>query len=502
MRMTAAEMLRRIAATLKTAPMVTAFAIFTAGVILFDRCEVPALLLWIPFAGCCTAALLLHRTATGKAAVCAALFLFGGAVWTLRDSRNPIPQNSSVIMDVEIADVPSERTNGRISVPVRIIGYDDGTGHRTARIRAIMWSDSTLAASFGDIITAFAKLRPFRYPQSGVSKLMMRRGYAGTLFVTAADTLSVQRGAGRRTIHRTAVERFERLDLPEQTLAVARSMGAGDRSLMSPELRQAYARSGVSHILAISGLHIGIVFLLANLLFRPLTLLRHGQIIAATAVLAPVWLYAAAAGFPPSVTRAAVMFSMLQCAKACTASYFSPNIVAATAFVMAAANPDIIFDTAFQLSFAAVAAIVTVGRPLFRLRHINNPLLRFLWDTFIIGIVAFTATAPLICNTFGQISLAGLILNPLVIICAGIIVSFSALWIVFPAASVQPAVEVVLGLTAQLQNRAVEALASCPQLSFEVSLSDGATIFIYVVFAISILIVASLGSGRNKKLLL
>lgn len=494
---TAADILRRSIERLQGVPMLVAAAIFTAGVLVFDHIDINRLLLWPLFAAGCAAAALRPRTAAGKAGICAALFLFGGIVWSIRTDRQTLPGNEPLLVEAEVADIPSERNGGRTSVPVRILAFDDGSGSRTADTRVVMWSDSTLNTAFGDIITAFAEVHPFPDPQSWYPKLMTRRGYAGTMFVTAADTLSVSREAGRRTIHRIAAERFGRLNLSPQAAATAGSMGAGDRSRMTPELREAYALSGVSHILAVSGLHVGIIFLLANILFRPLAILRHGQIIACAAVLVPVWLYAAAAGFPPSVVRAATMFSLFQLAKAFTASYLSLNILAFTAIIMIAADPDTIFDIGFQLSFTAVAAIITVGRPLFRLLHLRNIALRYLWDTFVIGIVAFTATAPLICHSFGRISAAGLILNPLVILCACIIVSVSVLWIAAPLAFMQPAVETVLNLTAGVQNRAVEALASFPQLSFELSLPTGATISIYLILALVLFIMAGLDCDKK-----
>lgn len=143
-------------------------------------------------------------------------------------------------------------------------------------------------------------------------------------------------------------------------------MTAGDRSGITPELRAAYSRSGLSHLLAVSGLHTGIVFALVNLLLWWLPLLRRGHLLRNLLAAACIWIYVAAAGFPPSAVRAAVMFTMLQSALASASEYNGLNALAAAAFGMLLWNPAWLGDISFQLSFAAVAAILAWGVPLCR----------------------------------------------------------------------------------------------------------------------------------------
>lgn len=492
---------RECIARLREVPLVVATTIFMAGILFFDRFEAGAPLLWTLFAAALVfafAAMRSHESAA-VAALCATFFLLGGVAWNIRDLRSDngdIPVDVPLLVDLEVLDVPAERSGGRTFVPVRIAGYDDGSVRRTTKSKAMMWSDSTLRLAFGDRVTAFVPVRRFRDLRSGYARQMDRRGFAGTLFVTASDTVSVERGAGGRTLHRLAVERFARLELEPQVAAVAGSMGAGDRNRMTPELREAYALSGVSHILAVSGLHIGIVFLLATLLLRPLAILRHGQIIADVAVLVPVWLYAAAAGFPPSVLRAAVMFGVLQLSRACTASRSSLSSLAFAAFAMTLFEPETIFDAGFQLSFVAVAAIVTLGQPLYDLTARRRPWVRLLCDTMVTGVIAFLATAPLNMHLFGRISMAGIIVNTFVIMCAYVVVAVSVLWIMVPAGFLQPAVEWVLNFTVGLQNRVVGTTASWRSLVVDAELSEGAVIAVYAVLALAVVVLSVNGKRR------
>lgn len=453
--------------------MVAAVVPFVAGIIVFDRYELWGALFWAMLVvGCCVSAICL-RGRMAEISIFFALFLFGGAVLSLHGDVAAVSDGQAAVVDMEVADVPSVRENGFVSAPVRIAGG-----------KAVVWSDGSFPIAFGDRIRAVASLRGFDSSEgdSQYEKLMRRRGFAGGFFITAADTLAVVHGAGRTSLHAIAAERFARLDLSPAARGAAAAMGVGDRSRLTPQLREAYARSGVSHILAVSGLHIGIIYLLASTLFCLLSFFRYGHIVRYVLVLIPVWLYAAVCGFSPATVRAAVMFTMLQIAMIRSSAYSSPNILAATAFLILTFDPYSLFDISFQLSFTAVAAIVTAGVPLFSFARTRTVAGRFLWNTFVIGVVAFIATAPLISHHFGKLSLAGIIVNPTVIVCAYIIIMMSALWIAAPLPLLQPAVSAVLEFVTGVQNSIVGKIASYEWLNVDVRLSGAATIAVYAVF--------------------
>ena len=487
------------AVRLRRMPMLRAAAVLAAGIFIFDRFLVPRWLLWVLFAVSCGFAAFVPHAHRPRWLVIFTVFVFGGVVAGLHRRPSDVPLGRPVVAVVAVDDVPAVRTDGRVSAPVRILSFDDGSGTRPSRCRAMMWSDGSFDFSFGDRLTLLTELRPFREERTAYFNLMTRRGFAGTLFAVSADTLAVSHDDARRSVHAAAVERFSRLKLHPSVAAVAGAMSTGDRSRMTPELREAYSRSGVSHILAVSGLHIGIVFLLANALCRLLTLFRHGQIAACAAVLIPVWLYAAACGFPPSVIRAAVMFTLLQLSAAASSEYFPMNTLPAAAFIMLTFDPDALFDISFQLSFAAVAAIVTVGKPLFRLADRRTLAGRFLWDTFVIGVLSFAAAAPLVSHTFGRLSLAGVLVNPVVLLCAYVIVAVSVLWVCVPLPFVQPAAEWILDLVAGLQNTIVERLAAYEWLSFDFRLPTAAVVAVYAVMVLSVPLVWGLEEPMSER---
>lgn len=165
-------------------------------------------------------------------------------------------------------------------------------------------------------------------------------------------------------------------------------------------------------MLAVSGLHVGMVFLYVNLLLGALALLHRGHLLRNAAAIAVIWLFAAAAGLSPGTIRAAVMFTALQLALATTSRYAGVNILSAAAFGMLLWRPSYLFHVGFQLSFLSVAAILLWGIPLYRRLRTPWRAANAAVGMLVVGAVASTATAPLVSYCFGQIPLVGLAVNP------------------------------------------------------------------------------------------
>ena len=244
--------------------------------------------------------------------------------------------------------------------------------------------------------------------------------------------------------------------------AVCRAMVTGDRSGITQELRTVYSRSGLSHLLAVSGLHTGIVFALVNLMLWWLPLLHRGHLVRNLLATVCIWLFVAAAGFSPSAVRAAVMCTMLQFALASASEYVALNALAAAGFGMLLWNPAWLGDISFQLSFIAVAAILAWGVPLCRLLHTRRRALNLLTDALVISLVAGIATAPLVSHTFGTVPLAGLLVNPVAILVGSIVVLGGTVWMILPVNWLAPAFDAVLSGTAGLLNTLARAAAALP----------------------------------------
>ena len=307
---------------------------------------------------------------------------------------------------------------------------ETGRWHRSAG-RVLVRADTTLSLQGGSRLLFSGRIYPFRNGTPAFLQLMHRRGYRGSCYLTPRSLLE-QEPAHAQTLHLRAARRMRMQCDTTQAGAVVRAMTVGDRSGISTELRAAYARSGMSHLLAVSGLHTGIVFALINAVLWWLPLVRRGHLLRNLLAVVALWLFVASAGFPPSAIRAAVMCTLLQGALASSSSYRAMNAWAAAALGMLLWNPLWLFDIGFQLSFVAVAAILLWGVPLCRRWYTRWRIVNYLVHALIIGLCASLATAPLSAYTFGVLPLVGLLLNPGVVLLGSLVVGGGLLLLLLP----------------------------------------------------------------------
>lgn len=293
---------------------------------------------------------------------------------------------------------------------------------------------------------------------------------------------------GGNVLHEAACEHIRRIGLSPEAEAVVLAMAAGDRTELTPQRRAPYNRTGTAHVLAVSGLHVGMVFLYANLLLGGLALLHRGHLLRNAAAIAVIWLFACAAGLSPGTVRAAVMFTALQVALATTSRYAGINILATAAFGMLLWRPAYLFHVGFQLSFLSVAAILAWGMPLYRrLRTPWRPV-NGLLGMLIAGASAATATAPLVSYYFGSIPLVGLAVNPPVILLTYGVVGVSLLWTAIPWPPLSAVVRPVLEGLLTLLNGVVTRAATLPWAAIDYRMTEAQVAAVYLFFTIFTLV--------------
>jgi len=201
-------------------------------------------------------------------------------------------------------------------------------------------------------------------------------------------------------------------------LAVAAALIMGKRDLLGAEVRSAYADTGAIHVLAVSGLHVGILALIVLQLLgwllprrSPFGWLRTGLAITA------VWYFALVTGLSPSVQRAALMVTIVLLGKQLNRNNSIWNLLAIAALVMLVAEPKQLFQVGFQLSFAAVAGIALFARRLQRMVYLPGKL-SWVWDAISVSTAAQLGTLPLSLYYFGQFPLYFMVSGTLVIVFA------------------------------------------------------------------------------------
>lgn len=213
--------------------------------------------------------------------------------------------------------------------------------------------------------------------------------------------------------------------------AILQALVLGDKSSLDGDTREDYARAGALHILAVSGLHLGIFYTLLILLFGGLQKSRAGSVVLLLISLAAIWGYALLTGLSPSVFRAAVMFSFIALARAVQLQGNIYNTLALSAFLLLLIDPFLMLSVGFQLSYVAVLGIVYGFPRVYGVFSIKNRLLDYAWQISAVSIVAQLATLPLSLYYFGQFPTYFLLSNLLVIpaatvmLCGGLLVLIS-----------------------------------------------------------------------------
>lgn len=191
--------------------------------------------------------------------------------------------------------------------------------------------------------------------------------------------------------------------IPDSTAAgLAAALLIGYKEDLDPLLMQAYANTGVSHIVAISGMHLGLIYVLLSFLFRWIPLPKRMHPLRTVAVLLGLWFFSFLAGGGPSVLRAAVMFTFLSGEQWFTRKIPSLNGLAASAFVLLAIYPQWLYDAGFQLSYSAVLSILLFYKPLYQLIYFKNRFLDFIWKLNAVTLAAQLLTLPVSLYYFHQ----------------------------------------------------------------------------------------------------
>ena len=202
-----------------------------------------------------------------------------------------------------------------------------------------------------------------------------------------------------------AEQQLHTLHIGEQDFAVIAAMAMGDKSALSQETKEVYSISGTSHILAVSGLHIGIIFQLIILLLGGKRRSKLTIILSTTIV----WAYVIFIGFPASAVRAATMLSIYSMVLLSLRPDPTLNTLALAYIIMVLVNPFNIFDIGFQMSFLAVGSILLFYPLFFCLLSSHSNIIRAIWGLFCVSLAAQIGTLPLIVFYFGRISCYSLI---------------------------------------------------------------------------------------------
>ncbi len=193
--------------------------------------------------------------------------------------------------------------------------------------------------------------------------------------------------------------------LKGREFAVASALLLGQKDMLDNETRQAFAGSGVMHVLCVSGLHVGVIYIIISFLLGFMKNKGSQLLLKTFVILFTIWFYAFLAGLSPSVMRAAIMFTFITFGHASKRYVHIINSLAVSALVLLLIDPLMINSIGFQLSYLAILGIVFVNKPIADLWNPSNKILRYFWQLAAVSVSAQVATAPLSMFYFHQFPL-------------------------------------------------------------------------------------------------
>ena len=351
-----------------------------------------------------------------------------GITWQLQHAVYSFPEEETVYR-VLITDAPQAKEHTYLCQTL-LKERRDTAGTYPIERTAILYLQQDSAVTrlkSGDELLISARISPplnnRNFDEFDYARFLMRKGISGTGYV-ASGKWTKQDGMNNLDLksiasscRRKMISLYQKLGFSGDELAVLSALTIGDKTELSDSVRESYSVAGASHILALSGLHIGLLYTLLFFILKPIA--RRGNIgrviRSVLLLLILLWAFAFFTGLSPSVVRSVSMFSILAMADMVGRQPLSLNTLAAAAWLMLFCNPAWLFDVGFQLSFLAVASILLIQKPIYHLITVKGRIGKYIWGLISVSVAAQIGTAPLVMFYFSRFSVHFLLTNLVVI---------------------------------------------------------------------------------------
>lgn len=250
-------------------------------------------------------------------------------------------------------------------------------------------------------------------------------------------------------------------------MAIINALLLGQRQDISEEIYNSYTSAGAIHILAVSGLHVGIILLMLNFVFKPVEYFKHGKLIKVLILLLLLWSFALVAGLSASVTRAVTMFSVVAIAMHWKRPTNVYNYLVISIFLLLLFKPMFLFDVGFQLSYLAVLAIVAIQPLLYKFWKPKIKFLDFFWKIFTVTVAAQFGILPISLYYFHQFPGLFFVSNLVIIPFLGIILGYGIVVIILSLLNILPEfIATIYGYIISSMNTLVSWISNQEQFLF------------------------------------
>lgn len=409
------------------------------------------------------------------------LFFYGMFLVVVNDvginKRHFIHYRSSTASVVaRLSEEPVEKDNSYKTVLDLLYVYDDSLCRHEVDGKIIAYfqkSDTAFALRYGDIIMFDSNIDEVSGPSNpeefDYKDYLRRKGILYQTYLRAQSYDKIGEGGASVVylwsykVRDILLRVIARCGMSDDAYGVAAAILLGYDDSLPQEIRENYVAAGAMHILCVSGMHVGVIFLVASFLLSFLDRRKWGIVLKNVILLLLVWSYALVAGLSPSIMRASLMITFCIAGVLVNRKGYVLNSLAASAFILLCLNPNNLFEIGFQLSYAAVTGIVVLQKPIYNLLYVKNKLLDKIWEVTTVAIAAQIVTSPLAIFYFNQFPvyfwLSNLFLTPLsfVVIMSGMLL-LALHWVPL----VSWVLEVLFKTSVMLMNWVVEHVEGLP----------------------------------------
>ena len=319
-----------------------------------------------------------------------------------------------VAYQVEITDEANDKKKN-VRVLGKLISAKDSIGWKPATGKLFIYikkGETTPKVMYGDVLLIHGNPTLTQPPKNpGEFDYQQYLGYQNIYhqdFIATDEFTIVERQVGY-SLYSFAIKSREflrqilyRYIEGDRERAIALALLLGTKNELTPEINAAYSSAGVMHVLAVSGLHVGIIYGLMLFFFKNSQKQKVMKWVFLLATLGGLWSYALVTGLSASVLRAVAMFSLITIAKVAKREVNIYNTLSAAGLILLCYNPYMIMSVGFQLSFLAVFGIVYITPKIYKLMIVNQYVLDKIWELTCVSIAAQLVTLPLVLLYFHQ----------------------------------------------------------------------------------------------------
>lgn len=311
--------------------------------------------------------------------------------------------NKAEIYKGIVLDIPKEKAKTQ--------AYHVKLADLNKQIIAYVHRDSlSMALSPGDVILFRAKLQPFKNRGNpddfDYVAYMKTQGYSATAYLASGNWMKTDEVYfSLKTIalncRKQILSFYQSLGFNDNEYAILSALTLGYQDALSDDIKQAFRTTGTVHVLSVSGLHVGIIYVIISFLLSFIKRNSKYYWLKPSLIILFLWCYAFITGLSPSVIRASAMLTVFCTSEILNRKHSSIHSIYIAAFFILLIDPMALFDIGFQLSFVSVAAILYLHPALSNSVRIKNKVLRYIWQLFTLSLVAQLGAFPLCLYYFG-----------------------------------------------------------------------------------------------------